>query len=149
MRLTDVITGGAEEVDVGYRQCEQRGVLCAVTLVVGASLSACASASEAPSHRPSSPVTVSPTGCSRDSAYQSTLGFELSIAAGAPGSPSPQQAAVSFAKHGGVSGFGTATTRWLLERDAQGVTVHDATTYLRVVRVATGGWVVDGGGRCG
>lgn len=139
---------------MGHGRRMQQGIFGAITVVVAASLSACASASEAASHHQlstvaSRPATVSPLGCSRGSAYQSTLGFELSIAHGVVGSPSPRQAAVTFVEHGGVSGFGTASTRWVLTRDDEGVMLHDATTFLHVVQLATGGWVVDSGGHCG
>lgn len=128
-----------------------RGLGAVMIIVVAALISACASANQAPSHQKPGTVAsrpVSPHGCSRNTAYQSTLNFELSIAPGVTGSPSPRQAAVSFAKHGGVPGF-RASTSWVSKRDAQGVTLHDATTFLHVVQVATGGWVVDSGGHCG
>lgn len=135
------------------RRGRPRGLGAITMIVVAALLSACASADEVPSHHKpgtvaSRPATVSPHGCSRNTAYESTLKFELSIAPGVTGSPSPRQAAASFAKHGGVPGFG-ASTDWVLERDAQGVTLRDATTFLHVVQLATGGWVVDSGGHCG
>ena len=139
---------------MGQGRRMHNGVLSLITVVVAASLSGCASAGEAASHHQlgtvaSRPATVSSPGCSRGSAYQSTLGFELSIAHGVVGSPSPRQAAVSFVKHGGVSGFGTAAAKWVLTRDAHGVMLHDATTFLHVVQLPTGGWVVDSGGHCG
>jgi hypothetical protein len=139
---------------VGYGRQRRHSVFVAIMVVVAALPSACASASGAPGHHQSRtvasrPATVSSLGCSRGSAYESRLGFELSIAPGVTGSPSPQQAAVSFAEHGGVPGFGTASTKWVLERDAQGATLHDATTFLHVVQLSTGGWVVDSGGHCG
>lgn len=142
------------EVEVGNRQRSRQQARGAITVIGAVMLSACASASGAPTRRQSGavssrPATLSPVTCSRGSAYGSTLAFELSIAPGVTGSPSPQQAAVSFVDHGGVPGFEGASKQWVRERDAQGVTLHDATTFLHVVQLPSGGWVVDSGGHCG
>jgi len=131
----------------------QRGVLGALMIVAAGVLSACASGSAGSSHHPTSTVATRPAtalnGCTRGPAYGSAMTFELSIAPGVEGSSTSKQAAVTFAKHGGVPGYGTDSTKWTTERDARGVTVREATTFLHVVRLPTGGWVVDSGGRCG
>lgn len=139
---------------MGYRLRCYRGVLGAIVVAVAGCCSACASTGGAPSAHPfstatSKSATVLSSACPRGSAYSSTFGFELSIASGVTGSPTPQQAAAKFAAHGGVPGFGPASTRWVPERDKQGFMLHDGTRFLHVVRVATGGWVVDSGGDCG
>lgn len=134
---------------MGYRLQCQRGVLGAIVVVVAGCCSACASAGGVPADRPASPSTAHPAKVSSIMCPRSTFGFELSIASGVTGSSTPEQAAARVAEHGGVPGFGPASTVWVPERDKQGVMLHDGTRFLHVVQMATGGWVVDSGGHCG
>jgi len=71
----------------------------------------------------------------------------VAVAAGGVGQSPPADAANWFARHGGVHGFPTG--RWReVDRGGHGATVASGTTFLQVIQVAGGTWLVDRAKHC-
>ncbi|QNK81634.1 hypothetical protein [Nakamurella sp. PAMC28650] len=87
------------------------------------------------------------------SGTQGCSGFALSLAAGTRGSADPLTAARTFLREGGVSGFGTSTSRWTLHTRAALVpgsaTVTEGSVSLHATQLPDKTWVIDSGERCG
>lgn len=81
-----------------------------------------------------------------------TSAFELSLVAGLKGAADPVAAARWFVRHGGVRGFGTASTVWKLADPglaaSGGAEVVAGTVSLHAVQFADGTWAIDSGERC-
>ena len=75
--------------------------------------------------------------------------FSLSLVAGLSGEPTPGKAAERFVVHGGVPGYGDASSDWQVTgRDSSGVTVTAGTVRLHALRLTDRTWAIDAGQRC-
>jgi hypothetical protein len=79
-------------------------------------------------------------------------GFDLVPAGSGNGARSPVAAAQEFVRHGGMSGYGTADSRWQLidpgRPPGREAAVVDGNVSLRALQFPDGTWVVDQGMRC-
>lgn len=97
-------------------------------------------------------VPRSPTVASARTCRSRGAGFELSLVAGFTGAADPIAAARSFVRRGGVAGFGTPTSVWVIadpSRIADGdATLIDGRASLHAVRMPNRTWAIDEGRRC-
>jgi len=83
-------------------------------------------------------------GCSGGAAA-----FSLSLVPGLSGEPTPVKAAERFVVHGGIPGYGDASSRWQISaRDSFGVTVTAGPVRLHALQLKDKTWAIDGGQRC-
>lgn len=78
--------------------------------------------------------------------------FELSLVGGFRGAPDPVGAAQWFVRRGGVAGFGSSSSVWVLADPVQArrgeATLVDGTVSLHAVRMPNGTWAIDSGAHC-